>query len=240
MAAEDDPALGGADAADDPDLCITGSAFARLGSVRTRRRRSASTPERGHGHATCSSGRVSADLLPEVVPPATRLLRWGRIADDGARCGHGRGRRDPRQPRQSPRSALRGAGSAFISAGTWSLVGLELSQPVIDDRSYAANLTNEGGVGGTVRLLRNVTGLSGCSTSAAGPGRWRATIARSSSSFASQSPPRRSARSSIPTTRSSRRRTTCRGRSGSTARPPASPSRRITGRLFAACSRALR
>ena len=51
------------------------------------------------------------------------------------------------------------ADAAYISAGTWSLVGLELPEPVIDDRTFAANLTNEGGVAGTVRLLRNVTGL---------------------------------------------------------------------------------
>jgi rhamnulokinase len=51
------------------------------------------------------------------------------------------------------------ADAAYISAGTWSLVGVELPAPLIDDRTYAANLTNEGGVAGRVRLLRNVTGL---------------------------------------------------------------------------------
>jgi rhamnulokinase len=49
--------------------------------------------------------------------------------------------------------------AAYISAGTWSLVGVELSAPLIDDRTYGANLTNEGGVAGRIRLLRNVTGL---------------------------------------------------------------------------------
>src|SRR5207237_5225147 len=50
-------------------------------------------------------------------------------------------------------------GSAFVSAGTWSLVGLELRDPVITDAAFAANVTNEAGVDGTTRLLRNVTGL---------------------------------------------------------------------------------
>jgi rhamnulokinase len=50
-------------------------------------------------------------------------------------------------------------GAAYVSAGTWSLVGLELAEPLIDGRTFAANLTNEGGFGGTYRLLRNVTGL---------------------------------------------------------------------------------
>ena len=49
--------------------------------------------------------------------------------------------------------------AAYISAGTWSLVGLELAEPLIDERTFGANLTNEGGVAGTTRLLRNVTGL---------------------------------------------------------------------------------
>jgi sugar (pentulose or hexulose) kinase len=54
---------------------------------------------------------------------------------------------------------FREAGAVYISAGTWSLVGIEVHAPLIDDRTFAANLTNEGGVEGTVRLLRNVTGL---------------------------------------------------------------------------------
>jgi rhamnulokinase len=54
---------------------------------------------------------------------------------------------------------FRRPGSAYVSAGSWSLVGLELDRPVIDDRTFAANLTNEGGVAGTFRLLKNVNGL---------------------------------------------------------------------------------
>jgi len=54
---------------------------------------------------------------------------------------------------------LRGDYSAFLSCGTWSLVGVESLAPVTSDEAFAANLTNEGGVNGTVRILRNVTGL---------------------------------------------------------------------------------
>jgi rhamnulokinase len=49
--------------------------------------------------------------------------------------------------------------SAYISSGTWSLVGVEAPQPVIDQRALALNFTNEGGVSGDIRLLKNVTGL---------------------------------------------------------------------------------
>jgi rhamnulokinase len=48
---------------------------------------------------------------------------------------------------------------AYISCGTWSLVGVELDAPVLTEASRLANFTNEGGVDGTVRYLRNVMGL---------------------------------------------------------------------------------
>lgn len=49
--------------------------------------------------------------------------------------------------------------AAYISSGTWSLVGVELAAPVLTEASRAANFTNELGVAGTVRYLRNVAGL---------------------------------------------------------------------------------
>ncbi|MBB3083805.1 rhamnulokinase [Geodermatophilus sabuli] len=48
---------------------------------------------------------------------------------------------------------------AYVSCGTWSLVGVELDRPVLSDASRAAGFTNELGVDGTVRYLRNVMGL---------------------------------------------------------------------------------
>jgi rhamnulokinase len=51
------------------------------------------------------------------------------------------------------------ARSAYISSGTWSLMGVEVAAPVINELSLAGNFTNEGGVGGTIRLLRNIPGL---------------------------------------------------------------------------------
>ena len=52
-----------------------------------------------------------------------------------------------------------GTNFAYISSGTWSLVGVELRAPVRTEASRAANFTNELGVDGTVRYLRNVMGL---------------------------------------------------------------------------------
>lgn len=49
--------------------------------------------------------------------------------------------------------------SVYISSGTWSLVGVEINEPITDERARALNVTNEGGVNGTIRLLKNVGGL---------------------------------------------------------------------------------
>ena len=104
---------------------------------------------------------VPTRLLPDVVQPGTKLERLSDRVGDDTRLGgavvvaaatHDTGSAVAAVPFRRP-------GSAFISAGTWSLVGLEVQQPVISDASFAANLTNEGGVGSTFRLLRNVTGL---------------------------------------------------------------------------------
>jgi rhamnulokinase len=51
------------------------------------------------------------------------------------------------------------AKSAFLSSGTWSLLGAELQAPVITPRARDLNFTNEGGVCGTTRLLKNIAGL---------------------------------------------------------------------------------
>ncbi len=64
-------------------------------------------------------------------------------------------------------------GTAFLSSGTWSLLGTELDSPVITPEALRLNFTNEGGVNGTTRLLKNVMGLwmlQGCRQSWAAQG----------------------------------------------------------------------
>jgi rhamnulokinase len=51
------------------------------------------------------------------------------------------------------------SGGLFISSGTWSLVGTEVAEPVLSDAALARDFTNESGVDGTVRLLKNTAGL---------------------------------------------------------------------------------
>ena len=50
-------------------------------------------------------------------------------------------------------------GTAFISSGTWSLVGTVLLEPVVSGGGQGKTFTNEGGVAGSIRFLQNVIGL---------------------------------------------------------------------------------
>lgn len=48
---------------------------------------------------------------------------------------------------------------AYLSSGTWSLMGIEVNEPIITEASFDLNFTNEGGVNGTTRFLKNITGM---------------------------------------------------------------------------------
>ena len=56
-------------------------------------------------------------------------------------------------------SVAAGGATAFLSSGTWSLLGAEIDAPVITAQARDLNFTNEGGVAGTIRLLKNIAGL---------------------------------------------------------------------------------
>ena len=104
---------------------------------------------------------IPTGILPPVVAPGTVLgpVRADVAADTGLRDARvvAPGSHDTASAVVG--APLDGPTTAFLSSGTWSLIGLEVPAPVITDVTLAANLTNEGGVGGTVRLLRNVAGL---------------------------------------------------------------------------------
>jgi rhamnulokinase len=95
---------------------------------------------------------IPAGLFPEVVPPGTPLGATPDGATVIAVATHDTGSAVAAVP-------FGHHDSVFVSAGTWSLVGMEIDRPLITEATFAANLTNEGGVAGTSRLLRNVTGL---------------------------------------------------------------------------------
>ncbi len=100
-------------------------------------------------------------IFPEVVPPGTVLGEL--LPDVAAEAGIPRlpvvavgGHDTALAVAAVPAS---GPGFAYVSCGTWSLLGAELPEPWIDDASLAGNFTNEGGVCGTTRFLKNLCGL---------------------------------------------------------------------------------
>ncbi|HEY5813314.1 MAG TPA: rhamnulokinase family protein, partial [Terrimicrobiaceae bacterium] len=100
-------------------------------------------------------------IFPKVVPPGTVLgpLLPEVSAETGlndvkviATCSHDTG---------EAVAAVPGDGNswAYLSSGTWSLIGVELSQPLISEKIRQHNFTNEAGYGGTTRFLKNIVGL---------------------------------------------------------------------------------
>lgn len=94
---------------------------------------------------------IPARIFPPIVQPGTRLGAYDGMQVIAPAC-HDTGSSVAGVPTQT-------ASYAYISSGTWSLVGLEVAAPVINAAALAANVTNEGGVAGTYRLLKNVMGL---------------------------------------------------------------------------------
>ncbi len=94
---------------------------------------------------------IPTHIFPEVVPPGTRLGNYAGIPVIAPAC-HDTGSAVAAMPTQSENFA-------YISSGTWSLVGLEVQHPIINEAALLANVTNEGGVYNTYRLLKNVMGL---------------------------------------------------------------------------------
>ncbi len=94
---------------------------------------------------------IPTDILPPIVQPGTRIGEYEGIAVIAPAC-HDTGSAVVAVPTTN-------RNYAYLSSGTWSLLGLEVDAPIINDAAYAANLTNEGGVYGTYRLLKNIAGM---------------------------------------------------------------------------------
>lgn len=106
---------------------------------------------------------VSPDLLAPLVSPGERL---GTVRPElAATLGIGEvpvvaiGSHDTASAVLAVPAAPDTDPVAYISSGTWSLIGLELPVPVATEEARAAGFTNEAGVDGTVRFLKNVTGM---------------------------------------------------------------------------------
>ena len=104
---------------------------------------------------------VEPSLMPEIINPGVII---GPLTDDLAEesglgkvpvvavAGHDTGSAIAAIPAENERFA-------YLSSGTWSLMGIEVVDPIISDTSFEMNFTNEGGVDGTTRFLNNITGM---------------------------------------------------------------------------------
>ncbi len=104
---------------------------------------------------------IRTDILPEIIPAGTKIgnLQESVCEELGvpslpviAVASHDTGSAVVSVPFSEK-------GAAYLSSGTWSLLGLELDKPIINEKMRELNYTNEGGINNTVRLLKNIMGL---------------------------------------------------------------------------------
>jgi rhamnulokinase len=144
-----------------PDLLnywLTGEKVCEFSNATTTqcydpRRRAWSTP-------LLDAMQIPTRIFPQIIPPGTRLgALLPHIAEEvGAQVSviapacHDTGSAVVAVPAQNQNFA-------WISSGTWSIMGAELREPVISSASLENNFTNEGGFGGTFRFSKNIAGL---------------------------------------------------------------------------------
>jgi len=142
--------------------CLTGKRVAEFTEATTTQ--FFHPTRRAWSHDLLNRFELPTGILPEVVAPGTvlgpMLEAVARRAglpqiDVVAPASHDTGSAVAAVP-----TAGAGQGTwAYLSSGTWSLMGLELDKAQLSQRVLEFNLTNEGGVDGTYRLLKNITGL---------------------------------------------------------------------------------
>jgi rhamnulokinase len=127
----------------------------------------------GWSDALCAELNLPRSILPDLVEPGTELgpLRTALAEEVGltgqrltvlAPATHDTASAVAAVPVVRPAGVAAVVGPpdwCYLSSGTWSLLGVEVSQPVITAETLRANFTNEGGVVGTTRLLKNIMGL---------------------------------------------------------------------------------
>ena len=103
--------------------------------------------------------RAAARDRPRRAGPGAAVARRARGAGDGPGAAASPRSARTTPPRRSSVCPPRARRFGYVSCGTWALVGVELDAPVLTEDSRRANFTNERGVDGTIRYLRNVMGL---------------------------------------------------------------------------------
>jgi rhamnulokinase len=144
-----------------PDLFhywLTGNAVCEFTNATTTQMVNAN--KRAWSRSLMERLELPAHLPAEIVEPGTRI---GTLTEKLAASTALRGTPVIAPATHDTGSAVAAVvardGTAFISSGTWSLLGTELEAPLITDEALRLNFTNEGGVCGTTRFLKNVMGL---------------------------------------------------------------------------------
>ena len=110
---------------------------------------------------TLLSAKIPPVMMPEIVAPGTVV---GSLLD-GVAGEVGLGPTPVIAPGSHDTASAVAAVPAvgedwlYISSGTWSLMGAELASPILNDATFSRNFTNEGGVDGTIRFLKNISGM---------------------------------------------------------------------------------
>lgn len=147
-----------------PDLlayCLTGQIGAEYTIASTSEMLDART--RNWDFDTLRQLDLPAHLLPPVTMPGT--VRGQLTPEVQAETGLGPvdviavGSHDTASAVAAVPALPDEAPVAFLSSGTWSLLGVELSEPLLTEQARLGNFTNEGGVGGRITFLQNITGL---------------------------------------------------------------------------------
>lgn len=104
---------------------------------------------------------IPSRILPELIEPGQRLGALLPRLAEATRLGPVPVYATTSHDTASAVAAVPAQGDdwCYVSSGTWSLMGVELPAPVINEKSAALNYTNEAGYGGTTRLLKNIAGL---------------------------------------------------------------------------------
>lgn len=105
---------------------------------------------------------IPTDMFGKIIQPGTEIGSLHKFIQDETGAGPIRVIAPATHDTGSAVAAVPAEGKdgwAFISCGTWSLIGVEWPEPIISEQTLKFNLTNEGGVAGTYRVLRNVMGL---------------------------------------------------------------------------------
>ena len=92
-----------------------------------------------------------SDQVGTLTPEVQRLTGLGAVPVVAV-AGHDTGAAVAAVPAQNPNFA-------YLSCGTWSLLGIETQEAIINEKSFEYNFTNEGGIEGTTRFLKNICGM---------------------------------------------------------------------------------